>query len=291
MQRSKRTKGLYISLIGVFILSPDSLLIRLLNLSDLSLIFYRGILPAIATIFFLLLYYKKNIIKAFFLIGFAGLLYAFLYSIVHITFTYSIQHTAVANTLVLIASAPIFTAILSLIFLKENPTPITWLTIFFALISIIIIGWGSYTTDGFIGDILALITGIGMAASAILVRYCKEKDLVPAVVIGCILTVFYCLPFSPNLAVNNEQIIYLFLMGFIVVPSAFIVLTIAPRYTPAHEVTLIFLLESILGTLWVWFVISEKPPLNTLIGGIMLLSSVFLFVFVTAKEEFKFNAQ
>ena len=65
MQASKRIKGLYISLIGVFILSPDSLLIRLLNLNDLSLIFYRGALPAIATSLLLLTYYKKNIIKAF----------------------------------------------------------------------------------------------------------------------------------------------------------------------------------------------------------------------------------
>ena len=128
-----------------------------------------------------------------------------------------------------------------------------------------------------------------MAASAILVRYCKDKDLVPSVVIGCILTVLYCLPFSPDLRVNNEQIIYLILMGFIIIPSAFVVLTIAPRYAPAHEVTLIFLLESILGTLWVWFVISEKPPLNTLIGGGMLLSSVFVFVLITAKEEYKSN--
>ena len=287
MQMSNRTKGLYISLIGVFILSPDSLLIRLLNLNDISLIFYRGILPAIATSLFLLIYYKKDILKAFILIGYAGLLNAFLYSIVHIAFAYSIQHTAVANTLILIASAPIFTAILSLIFLKENPTPITWLTIFFALISIIIIGWGSYTSDGFIGDMFALITGVGMAAGAILVRYCKDKDLVPSVVIGCILTTLYCLPFSPDLTVSNEQIIYLFLMGFIVIPCAFIVLTVAPRYAPAHEVTLIFLLESILGTLWVWFVINEKPPLNTLIGGTMLLSSVFVFVFITAKEEYR----
>ena len=68
--------------------------------------------------------------------------------------------------------------------------------------------------------------------------------------------------------VKNEQIIYLFLMGFIVIPCAFIVLTVAPRYAPAHEVTLIFLLESILGTLWVWFVIKEQPSAETIVGGV-----------------------
>ena len=235
---------------------------------------------------FLIIYYKGNIAKSFLLMGKAGIIYALLHSLMFITFVYSIQHTAVANTLVIIASAPIFTAILSVIFLKENPKPLTWVIIFFALISIIIIGWGSFITTGFTGDVLALITGILMAACAIVVRYYKNLDLVPACVVGCLLTALYALPFSPELTINISQIIYLSLMCFIILPIPFIILTIAPRLIPAPEVTLIFLLESILGTLWVWIIINEQPPLNTLIGGIMLLCSVFLFVFLTAKEEY-----
>ena len=283
---SNRNKGLLMSLIGVFILSPDSLLIRLADLNDLSLIFYRGALPPITIILFLIIYYKGNIAKSFLLMGKAGIIYALLHSLMFITFAYSIQHTAVANTLVIIASAPIFTAILSVIFLKENPKPLTWIIIFFALISIIIISWGSFITTGFTGDVLALITGILMAACAIVVRYYKNLDLVPACVVGCLLTALYALPFSPDLTINISQIIYLSLMCFIILPIPFVILTIAPRLTPAPEVTLIFLLESILGTLWVWIIINEQPPLNTLIGGIMLLCSVFLFVFITAKEEY-----
>ena len=289
MQMSNRNKGLLISLIGVFILSPDSLLIRLVDLNDLSLIFYRGALPPITIILFLIIYYKGNIAKSFLLMGKAGIIYALLHSLMFITFVYSIQHTAVANTLVIIASAPIFTAILSVIFLKENPKPLTWVIIFFALISIVIIGWGSFITTGFTGDVLALITGILMAACAIVVRYYKNLDLVPACVVGCLLTALYALPFSPELTINISQIIYLSLMCFIILPIPFIILTIAPRLIPAPEVTLIFLLESILGTLWVWIIINEQPPLNTLIGGIMLLCSVFLFVFITAKEEYSAN--
>ena len=283
---SNRYKGLLMSLFGVFILSPDSLLIRLTNLNDLSLIFYRGALPPITIILFLIIYYKGNFAKSFLLMGKAGIIYALLYSLIFITFVYSIQHTAVANTLVLIASAPIFTAILSVIFLKENPKPSTWIIIFFALISIVIIGWGSFITTGFTGDVLALITGILMAACAIVVRYYKNLDLVPACVVGCLLTALYALPFSPELTINFSQIIYLSLMCFIILPIPFIILTIAPRLIPAPDVTLVFLLESILGSLWVWMIINEQPPLNTLIGGIMLLCSVFLFVFITAKEEF-----
>ena len=285
MPISSRSKGLLWSLFGVVILSPDSLLIRLSNLSEFTLIFYRGALPPVTIIIFLIIYYKKNFFKSFFAMGLAGVFYALLYSIIHIAFVYSIQQTSVANTLVLIASAPIFAAILSLIFLKENPKTLTWLIIVFAFISMIIIGWGSYTTTGLIGDILALVTGLGMAASAVIVRYYKNIDLVPACVIGCILTALYALPLSNDLTLNSFQMINLFFMCLIILPIPFIVLTIAPRFAPAHEVALVFLLESVLGSLWVWLVINEQPPINTLIGGIMLLSSVFLFIFITAKEE------
>lgn len=285
MQISSRSKGLLWSLFGVLILSPDSLLIRLSNLSEFTLIFYRGALPPLTIIIFLIIYYKKNFLKSFFAMGLAGVFYALLYSIIHIAFVYSIQQTSVANTLVLIASAPIFAAILSLIFLKENPKMLTWLIIFFAFISMIIIGWGSYTTTGLIGDILALVTGLGMAASAVIVRYYKNIDLVPACVIGCILTALYALPLTNDFTLNSFQMINLFFMCLIILPIPFIILTIAPRFAPAHEVALVFLLESVLGSLWVWLVINEQPPMNTLIGGIMLLSSVFLFIFITAKEE------
>ena len=66
---SNRNKGLLMSVFGVFILSPDSLLIRLANLNDLSLIFYRGALPPITIILFLIIYYKANIAKSFLLLG------------------------------------------------------------------------------------------------------------------------------------------------------------------------------------------------------------------------------
>ena len=74
-------------------------------------------------------------------------------------------------------------------------------------------------------------------------------------------------------------------MGLIILPIPFIILAIAPKYTPAHEVALIFLMESVLGTAWVWFVINEVPPLNTVIGGILLLGSVSIFIYQTTKKN------
>ena len=280
-----RNKGLLLSFIGVLILSPDSLLIRLANLDDFSLIFYRSALPIVTILIFLIYTYQKSFLKSFYLIGIPGIIYAILYAITHVCFVYSIQNTAVANTLVLIASAPIFAALFSVFILKEIPSLFTWIVILIAMFAMIIIGVGSFTTTGLYGDLMALIVAIGMGFSMVLVRLFKNRDLVPACLLGCLISALYALPFGINFDLNNSQFILILIMCLILLPIPFMIMTISPKFAPAHEVALIFLLESVLGTTWVWFVIKEVPPLNTIIGGILLLGSVTIFIYQTTKKS------
>ncbi len=279
-----RNKGLILSFIGVLILSPDSLLIRLVDLDDFSLIFYRSALPIVTILIFLIYTYQESFLKSFYLIGIPGIVYAILYAITHICFVYSIQNTAVANTLVLIASAPIFAALFSVFILKEIPSIFTWIVILISMFAMIIIGVGSFTSTGLYGDIMALIVAIGMGFSMVLVRLFKNKDLVPACLLGCLISALYALPFGINFDLNNNQFILILIMCLILLPIPFMIMTISPKFAPAHEVALIFLLESVLGTTWVWFIIQEVPPLNTIIGGILLLGSVTIFIYQTTKK-------
>ena len=146
------------------------------------------------------------------------------------------------------------------------------------------IGWGSYTTTGIFGDFMALIVAITMGASGVVVRYFKNKDLVPACLLGCVLAGIYSLPFEIEFNLNLTQIVYLSLMCFVILPVPFIILTIAPKYTPAYQVYLIFLLESVFGTAWVWFVINEVPSINTIVGGFTLLSSVIIYTIIETRK-------
>ena len=139
--------------------------------------------------------------------------------------------------------------------------------------------------EGLVGDLLALCCAIVTAASAVLVRYRRQVDLVPSVILGSLLTALYALAQSPQLAISSTQLLYVSIIGFGLVPFAFVILTIAPRYANSAEVQLVYLLESILGPLWVWLVIQETPSLNTLIGGSMLLLSVAWFARCTLREE------
>ncbi len=287
VQISDRGKGILMSLGGVFVLSPDSLLIRLAGLDDFTLIFYRGLFPVFAISLVLWIYYRARLLPVLRAIGWAGIINGVLFSAVNITFISAIQKTSVANTLLFLSSAPIFAAIWSLLVLRENQRPSTWLIIALSLLSIFIIGWGSYGSINLVGDLFALGCAIFTACSAVLVRYKKDIDLVPSVIIGSFFTASYALTQSPDLTISSVQLLYLGIIGFILVPFAFIMLTIAPRYANSAEVQLVYLLESILGPLWVWLVINETPSLNTLVGGSMLLLSVAWFAHHTIKEEAK----
>jgi drug/metabolite transporter (DMT)-like permease len=269
------------------VLSPDSLMIRLAGLDDFTLLFYRGLFPAFAISLILLIHYRADFVPALLRIGWAGIFNGVLFAGVNITFISAIQRTSVANTLLFLSSAPIFAAILSLLVLRENQRPSTWLIIALSVLSIFIIGWGSYGGDGLVGDLFALGCAILTAGSAILVRYKKQIDLVPSVIIGSFFTTCYALSQSPELAISSTQLVYVGIIGFILVPIAFIALTIAPRYANSAEVQLVYLLEAILGPLWVWLVIKETPSLNTIVGGSMLLVSVAWFAHHTIKQEAK----
>lgn len=273
------------SLLGVFILSPDGLIIRILSLDNATLLFYRGAFSAITVFMLLLFYYRKRFLTVLFGIGWVGILNGFMFAVTNITFINSIQLTSVANTILILSSAPVFAAILSLIILKENQRPLTWLIIAISFMAIFIIGFGSYGSGGFLGDIIALGCAVSTAFSAVLTRLKRNTDLVPSIIVGSVITAIYALASAPISSVDSTQLMFLSAQCLLIIPLAYAIITIAPRFTSSAEVQLVFLLESILGPLWVWIVISETPPINTIVGGSLLLASVFWFAIASVGDN------
>ncbi len=113
---SNQQKGSLLAFTGVFLITPDSLLIRLSNIETWGMLFYRGAIPFIVVLIGTLIFYNKNFLKKLFGIGYPGIFYIFSFSACNITFILSIQNTNVANTLVMIALAPMLSAILGAIF-------------------------------------------------------------------------------------------------------------------------------------------------------------------------------
>ena len=114
---SDQKKGSLLAFVAVMFITPDSLLIRLSDIETWGMLFYRGAIPFFIVLIGLLLFYRQNFINAFLKVGTVGIFYAISFSICNITFIVSIQNTNVANTLIMIALAPMLSAILGAIFL------------------------------------------------------------------------------------------------------------------------------------------------------------------------------
>ena len=277
-------KGSLLAFVAVMFITPDSLFIRLSSIDTWGLVFYRGIIPFFAVFFGMFLIYRLNFFKILMTSGIHGIIYVITFSITNITFVVSIENTNVANTLVMIATAPMLSAILGSIFLKEPPDKKTLISIIITFLSVIYIFFDSLKLGNFYGDILGFITAIGLAVGAVTIRSAKSKNLVPAAVVGKLLVATFALLFVENFALINQDMIIVPLMCILCVAIPFVLVTIAPRFIPAAEVNLFFLLETIIGPIWVWLIIKEQPSVETLFGGVVIIITIAIHSFLKLRN-------
>ena len=278
-------KGSLMAFVAVMFITPDSLFIRLSNVDTWGLVFYRGIIPFVTVFLGMLLIYKFNFFKILFKSGFHGLFYVATFSLTNITFVVSIQNTNVANTLVMIATAPMLSAILGAIFLKEPPDKKTWVSIIITFLAIIYIFFDSLKLGNFFGDILGFITAIGLAVGAVIIRSAKSKNLVPAAVVGKLFVAMFALFFIESFLLTERDLLIVPLMCILCVAIPFVLVTIAPRFIPAAEVNLFFLLETIIGPVWVWLIIKEQPSIETLQGGVIIITTIAIHSFLKLRKS------
>ncbi len=282
---SDQQKGSLMAFVAVMFITPDSLFIRLSNVETWGLVFYRGIIPFFVVFFGMLVIYKLNFFKILFNSGYHGLIYIITFSLTNITFVVSIQNTNVANTLVMIATAPMISAILGAIILKEPPDKKTWISIIITFLAIIYIFFDSLKLGNFYGDILGFVTALGLAVGAITVRSAKSKNLVPSAVVGKLLVATFALLFIESYVLIDRDLFIIPLMCVMCVAIPFVLVTIAPRFIPAAEVNLFFLLEAIIGPIWVWLIIKEQPSIETLQGGVIIITTIAVHSFVKLKNS------
>ncbi len=282
---TNQQKGSLLAFVAVVFITPDSLFIRLSNIETWGLVFYRGIIPFFSVFIVMLFIYRFNFFKILLDSGFHGLIYIGTFSLTNITFVVSIQNTNVANTLVMIATAPMLSAILGALILKEMPDKKTWISIIVTFLAVIYIFFDSLKLGNFYGDILGFVTATGLAIGAITIRSAKTKNLVPAAVVGKLLVALFALFFIESFLLVKKDLIIVPLMCILCVAIPFVLVTIAPRFIPAAEVNLFFLLETIIGPIWVWLIIKEQPSLETLQGGLVIIITLAIHSFLKLKNS------
>ena len=282
---SDQQKGSFLAFVAVMFITPDSLFIRLSNVDTWGLVFYRGMIPFFTVLIGMLIVYKSNFFKMLFNSGYHGIIFITTFSITNITFVVSIQNTNVANTLVMIAMAPMLSAILGAIFLREIPDRKTWIAITVTFLAAVYIFYDSLQLGNVYGDILGFITGLGLAINAVTIRSAKKKNLLPAAVVGKLCVAIFAMFFIETYTLVDRDLFIVPLMSIMCVAIPFVLVTIAPRFIPAEEVNLFFLLETIIGPIWVWMVIKEQPSIETIQGGIIIILTIAIHSFLKLRKS------
>jgi drug/metabolite transporter (DMT)-like permease len=203
-----------------------------------------------------------------------GLLVIGLNAIGGISWCAAMQHTSAANALLVLATAPFIAALLSWLTLRETIDRATALAIGLVFSGVLIIGSGSMGHGRLLGDAFALLNATAIAAYYVTLRTTGRRNMLPHLALGAILGGVLALPFADFVPVDAGTAFLIFLSGAVILPGAAGLLMLGPRYLPAPEVSMITLLEVILGPLLVWAVIGENPGQMTLIGGVVIVVTV-----------------
>ena len=267
--QTRRRHGLLITCAGVLILTPDSLLVRLIALDPWTLSFWRGVLVCVALLSFLLIRHRpiplwQNMKAA----GWMGWLVSVLYGLSSIQFVFALSLTTVANVLIIVATIPLWGALFSLFILKERLRLGTFIAILIAMAGILIVFVDGIDRQGAgLGELMALASAVTLGLNMTIARKARAHSMVPFTMVGAAFSAVWVLPLSQPLAVSMEQIPPLLLLCVLVLPLSFGLLAIAPRYLPSPEVGLFMLIETVLGPYWVWLAIGESPGIYGFVGG------------------------
>lgn len=210
--------------------------------------------------------------------GWVGLTSTALLAAASVFHVLSMASTGVANTLVLQSTSPFMAASLAWLILGERVRPLTWIAIAFAMAGIAPILLESPAHGNLAGDLLALGVAAFSAINVILIRWRPGIDLLPAAGFGGLAAAAIALTVGAPFAIPAGDAAALFALGAFQNTLGFTCFVLALRHLPAADVTLLALLETVLGSAWVWIFLGEAPSGPVLAGGIAVIGSVAAIV-------------
>ena len=271
--RTYQTAGVLLGFAGGLVISFDVPVIRAAGADPWLLMVVRGLMPLP---FFLFVWRYMGRFHDTPKNPFADITWVhvgIIYGISQICFTASVFNTSTANLVFILAFNPLLAAVLSWWLIGDRPKLSTWIAIAATILGVGIIVGGGLQAGTWFGDFFALVTAATLALALTLSRKSgADMSLAPGLG-GAVLTAFALpmavLHFSPPhswgwLAVN----------GALLVPVAGICLAMAPRFIPAPQAAIFYLLETVLAPVWVWWFFGETMTRETMIGGAIVLAAI-----------------
>lgn len=275
-RRNPHAFGLLVTFAGVIVFVPDALVMRLIGGDMLALAVYRGTLAGSILLAAQFTVFRDSRPNWRTLGDRTSLLVIGTTGVGSLLWSSAMGATSAANALLILATAPFMAALLSWLFLREKVDRATVATIAAVFVGVAVIASGSLSSGKLLGDIFALGNAATIAVFYVALRSEPNRNLLTSLGLGYLFCALLAAPMADFQPIDAGQAWLILLSGGVILPGAVGLLMLGPRFLPAAEVSMITLLEIVLGPLLVWAVIGENPGTASLIGGAIILVAILL---------------
>ncbi len=252
---------------------------------DWTIAFWRAIFMVTALLAMLAVMERGRIVSAFMRSGWRGLASGACFGIMMTGFMLALARTTVANTMLLMASAPLFAALLGWAVLAERPRPAVWAAMAAAAGGIALMVATDLGRGAMLGNLFALIIAMAAAVNIVILRGAREINMIPAIIIGGVISALISLPVADHAGLTRLNLVLIFLLGVVQLGLGATLYIFGARHLPAAETTLIALLESVLAPIWVWILLGEVPTPYGIAGGAIVLGAVVALTLSSARRS------
>ena len=281
--RRQRRGQIYVALAAVA-WSTAGVLQRQLTLDTSTQVLGRAAFAGAALTAYVAVVERGRVLQAFRSVGLAGIAVALCVATASGSFIAALNHTSVARVLFILAVSPVLAALLARVTLGEPITRRTALAMAMALGGVALMlgapGEGSLAGDG-----LSFLAALAFALMIVITRWRHDVSMAPATCVSQAILVVAFLPFASPGAIGGEDIGWLASLGIGQIGVGFALLTVGARLIPAAQVGLITLLEVVLGPVWVWLALNERPTTLTLVGGAIVIVAIVVQTSGAARSE------
>jgi drug/metabolite transporter (DMT)-like permease len=267
-------RGFYLTAIGAILFTFDVPLIRLAASDKWTLMFVRGLLLFLAMTVLWMIFQRGWRGGVSYISGPAGIIAAVSSTLANLMFLAAVTETTAANLVFIIALNPAICAVLAWFVLKERVCWQTGLAIMLAMVGVGIIAWSGLSVGTTRGDLLAFGVAICMAITLTAARW-SGQNIMTSLAVGALASACIAAFWAEPDTLPAASWGWLAVNALLIVPVAMALLVIGPRYLPASEVAIFFLLELILTPLWMWLIFDETPTREAFIGGFIVFVTLF----------------
>jgi len=259
---------------GILLLSTDSLIARGAAASAWDVAFWSGSWAAVAVLVVLTVASGPGPVTTLRRDGVPLIISGVLQMTSALAFIVAVKETAIANVVVITASAPIAAALIARVALGEQSSRRVWLGIGTTLTGIVIVVSSSLEAGAIRGELAALVAVLAFGCNLSLWRRYKELSRTGAVGIAGLLMAVVCAWPAAVVGLSATTMLLLALMGAVVGPIARVSLASSTRHLSASEVGLFTPVETVAASFGAWLLFEETPAAATWAGGALVLAGV-----------------